>query len=472
MSTASPSISTKLQIIINNFATTEPDIVKNGGLQSIEYRNLIKAIKSSPALITQLNDAVRLGYLKHFDIHDDPNSGAGYNAPTIKLGLGFLGDPAEKNTLMFQLSHEVQHAFFNQQIQNASTQFYKDIDSIAYSKTTQKDYTTPLKNMLSKNSEDEARAMIAGWNALVSYAKQNHSPVTLKDIFLVGSGYEVYFIDKKSTPSGDEYKLKPNLTLNSDMTMNMSSPNIKAMQKFYFDQDPAWSRLGANVNSDYTNFYAATYISYIAQIHNFASPKAKLMLDMKSLKLDEPLLEQNGLDLGSQKRIKYYDTKNPNVPLYFDHTVNGSNQNRYVPILREHLQEVLQNRELSERGSDLSHQFLIDEDALKGHFPLSDDIRSIGQAHQLDELQMHRISAVAHINLPSDRYSVAAVYLSKDEQTLNVYYENRFNAVTFMNKEFDFQQSIHTPMDQAVIQQQKAQSEQLNQTQTQNQIRL
>ena len=85
---------------------------------------------------------------------------------------------------------------------------------------------------------------------------------------------------------------------------------------------------------------------------------------------------------------------------------------------------------------------------------------------------MHRISAVAHINLPSDRYSVAAVYLSKDEQTLNVYYENRFNAVTFMNKEFDFQQSIHTPMDQAVIQQQKAQSEQLNQTQTQNQIRL
>ena len=473
MSTISPD----LQRIINDFATTEPDIVKSGGLKSIEYQNLMAAIQASPALVDRLNDAVRLGYLKRFDINDDPHAGASYGGydKVMNLGLDTLRSSTSKSKLIFQIGHEIQHGFFEQESQNAFGNFTKDVDNIAKDSKTEKNYTAPMKDILSNYSENEARAMIAGWNALVSSAQKNHTTPSLEKIYQLGSRYQEYFIDAQyNTATGnEEYRLKSGLTINSDMTMEMSSTNVKKMEQLYFEQAPSQAMLGANGNSDYRNSYGAYFISYIAQVHQNAAPDAKLMLDMKSLKLDEALLEQNGLDLGSQTRVNYYDTKNPNVLLHFDHTVNGSNQNQYVPILREHLQEVQQNRELFESGQDLSHQSLIDEDALKGHFPLSDDIRSIGQAHQLGELQMHRISAIAHTNLPSDRYSVAAVYLSKDEQTLNVHYENRFNAVTFMNKEFDFQQSIHKPIDQTMVQhQQKIQTEQLNQTQTQNHMRL
>ena len=56
----------------------------------------------------------------------------------------------------------------------------------------------------------------------------------------------------------------------------------------------------------------------------------KLQLDMRGLKLDEKLLEQNGIWLGAPAaRCPYQDTRAPHVAEHFDHTADS---HQHVPI--------------------------------------------------------------------------------------------------------------------------------------------
>jgi len=56
----------------------------------------------------------------------------------------------------------------------------------------------------------------------------------------------------------------------------------------------------------------------------------KLTLDMQGLKLQEQLLEQNGIPLGAPgTRCAYFDARSPAIGNHFDHTADS---HRYVPI--------------------------------------------------------------------------------------------------------------------------------------------
>lgn len=82
------------------------------------------------------------------------------------------------------------------------------------------------------------------------------------------------FIDESRTMP-PVYTLKPNLTLNSDMTLSPTPANIEAMGANYFDKTPkqAGQGFGHHRNSDYVNYYGASAISYAVQADTaYANP--------------------------------------------------------------------------------------------------------------------------------------------------------------------------------------------------------
>ena len=245
-----------------------------------------------------------------------------------------LETSAEQKSLIFQLGHEIQHGFFyyEQGHKETENRVLAEINTIAESDAKRKDYTKPLKDLLDAERNNEALAMIAGWNAVVSYEQkqQGKTKLSLQEIVGDGFGYEQYFLDETALRNKKIIPTK-GLKFNPDMTISNNQQEILA--KTYFDQPGDQIRLGPHGESDYRNIYAARVISYIVRKHYAHDPKAELVIDMKGLGLEERQLEINGLDLGDGNRRRvYYDKSHPKTPQYFDHTISGKNQFNHVPI--------------------------------------------------------------------------------------------------------------------------------------------
>ena len=380
-------INPKLQTILDDFAQ---DSIPNGK-NSIEYRNLIAAVTASPVLTERLNTAAEKGYLDKLAVSKNPNAGASYNAEEkrISIHLRMLQSQDRQKSFVFQLGHEIQHGFFYYEHGHKETEnrVLAEIDKTAESDAKRKDYTKPLKDLQDAERNDEALAMIAGWNAVVSYEQkqQGKTKLSLQEVVGTGFGYEQYFLDEKlyqlyqnNDPKGKIIPTK-GLKFNPDMTISNNQQEILA--KTYFDQPGDQIRLGPHGESDYRNSYATRVIGYIVRKHNEHDPKAELVIDMKGLGLDERLIERNGLNLGAEnRRGVYYDKSHPKTPQYFDHTINGDNQFKYVPITNPKSETEEQNypyslKNMPEQAQKLHAQITdkFTEFIKKHHLPYSED---------------------------------------------------------------------------------------------------
>jgi hypothetical protein len=354
-----PSISPELQKIMDDFATRDL-----GGTASVEAVNLNDAINSSPLLVERMNLAVSQGYLKNMALNTDVNAGASYqaNGQTMNLGKSVLksatnGSPQAQGNLVFQIGHENQHAFnawapAPEGFANAaSQQFNQQIGAISASPNVVHDYSAALGSQLDADRRDEAVAEIGGWNALASrVAAQTHGTPSLGQMY-AESGYAADFVTKDKATN--LYTLKPNLSINPDMTLAASAQNVEAMGQNYFDKNGQQARLGDG-HSDYRNSYATFYLSQIhanedlqlkayQASHHGHSPK--VVMDTAGLGLKEDQIERNGLNLtyttdngrvrhgNDQTRMSYYNTAGSVVEHHFDHTASGANKGTYVPII-------------------------------------------------------------------------------------------------------------------------------------------
>lgn len=326
------NINPQLQKVIDDFAVA----TFKDGKDSTQYRNLVAAVTASPVLNERLNTAAEKGYLDKLAVNRNPNAGASYNAQEqrISINLSMLQNQDSQKMFIFQLGHEIQHGFFyyEQGGKEMEERTQQEIKKIAESNKAVKNYTPPVSRMLDTDRDDEALAMIAGWNAVVSYEqkRQQKSKLNLKEIVKPEFEYEKYFLDKKS--SDKNIIPASGLKFNPDMTIAADQKEILA--KTYFDQAPDKARLGPYGDSDYRNSYAGRYISFVVQEHYKNDPSAKLVIDMKGRGLEERQIERNGLDLGAEnRRAVYYDKSRPNTPEYFDHTRSGANAFKHVPIV-------------------------------------------------------------------------------------------------------------------------------------------
>lgn len=325
-------INPKLQTILDNFAQNSLP----NGKKSDEYRNLLAAVTASPALNERLNTAAEKGYLDKITVNQNSHAGASYSSEKkqISINLLKLETSAEQKSLIFQLGHEIQHGFFyyEQGHKETENRVLAEIDKIVESDAKRKDYTRPAKTLQDAERNDEALAMIAGWNAVVSYEQkqQGKTKLSLQEIVGDGFGYEQYFLDETALRNKKIIPTK-GLKFNPDMTISNNQQEILA--KTYFDQPGDQIRLGPHGESDYRNSYAARVISYIVRKHYAHDPKAELVIDMKELGWDEYLIERNGLDLGDEnRRGAYHDKSHSKTPQYFDHTISGKNQFNHVQI--------------------------------------------------------------------------------------------------------------------------------------------
>ncbi len=330
--------------------------------------NLQSTLNGSPVLAAQIKDAVAQGHVQHLSLLDNSvAAGATYdgstrdgnpkgiNLPPSGLQTFSPGNPQgrfDARDMTFVLGHEIQHGFNDATKDLATTTFLRDIAAQARVGGPLHDYTDELRSYIQAGREDEAKAEIAGWNALLSREQQRSPSFTLVDMGKLPNSrvYDFVTPNLRSSPSSP----LPGLTFNPDSSLPQTPANIAAMGQHYFDRpSPNYSQPGQrpvglgehkpNPTADYTNFYGAWALEQIVAAEDRANVlhqgvRPQIAIDMAGIGLKEDLIEMEGLDLGAIRTPRpYLDTSQmPAAPSHFHHTQDGRfnplHDHQYVPV--------------------------------------------------------------------------------------------------------------------------------------------
>ncbi|MEA5125437.1 XVIPCD domain-containing protein [Xanthomonas floridensis] len=285
------------------------------------------------------------------------------NLPTIGLQSASPSTPGGRfnpQDLTFVLGHEIQHSFNHKAKTQATAQFLADVDRQAKVAGPVHDYTDELAAYIQAGWEDEAKAEIAGWNALLSREKQLNPAANGLDLMMAArTTRQMDFISRDpANPAGAI--AKPNLAFNQDGSLSQTPGNIAAMGQHYFDRpSPLYAQpgqrpvgLGEHRNqagqlqptADYPNYYGVWAVEQIVQAEDKANvlyqgSRPKVTIDMAALGLKERLIENEGLDRGANKTpFPYHDSSTaPPTLHHFDHTQDGSvspaQDHTHVPVV-------------------------------------------------------------------------------------------------------------------------------------------
>lgn len=329
--------------------------------------NLQDTMNGSPALASELKraattpDPQRSNHriLEHFAF-TAPGEGVGgsFSAPMHTMNLvseslatSTLGSNARYNVhdLTFVLGHEVQHGFNAQAAAQRDATFVKEVRALASTPGPVHDYTALVEQHIQTNREDEAKAEIAGWNALRSRVEHDNGSVSLRALQQVAPGRANDFIDSIN----GSLQPRAHVTLNPDLSMTATPANVAAMGYNYFDRPvhplPDDTRqamaLGHGGVSDYSNRSAGWALQVISIEEQAAAHphgvKPQVQLNMAHAGLSESMMERAGLNLSPSKNsLPYLDSSTlPATPHAFDHTADGPHQYQHVPVAPQRLDD-------------------------------------------------------------------------------------------------------------------------------------
>jgi hypothetical protein len=333
------TLSAQAQAIVVAFGQ-QPSVTQD------QINNLQAVIGASPALIDQINDAVAQGHLRQIVPLTNPNAGGEYDGQnkTMRLPLGALTTPPpgaapfNAGEVTFVLGHELQHGFNHAATVQAYRDFNNEATQVARSQSAVHDYTAATGKLIDANRRDEAGAEISGWNAISSAVRSTKPNATLADIYNQEPGRMRDFIDRVGSGPSYTYTLKPNLSINPDLTLSATPANVEAMGQNYFDKPPiSPGGLGHHGNSDYANYYGAYAVGVAVQLERKHNPPTQggappqMTIDLSHSRLTEKLMEENGINLGANAQPQpYYDSSiQPPALHHFDHTATT---HAHVPI--------------------------------------------------------------------------------------------------------------------------------------------
>ncbi len=335
------------------------------GVTPDQVNNLQAVINASPVLIDQVNNAVAAGHLRQFAPLTHANAGGEYDgqSKTMRLPLAMLTPPPgllpfDAGEPAFVLGHELQHGFNHAATTQAYQTFFNDARQKAQEPTGPRDYTVATRNLIVANRRDEAGAEIAGWNSIVDRVKGTNPNPSLQDIYEEQPGRMRDFIDQSGTSPNYTYSLKPNLTLNADFTLSATAANLEAMGQNYFDKPPINpGGLGHHGNSDYANYYGAYAVGVAAELERHYNPSQpgvtspQMALDLPQLRLTEKLMEENGINLGTNTQpMPYFDSSTtPPTAGLFQHT--RTTHQHTIPIAAQALE--VERAALRQQGTTL-----------------------------------------------------------------------------------------------------------------------
>lgn len=331
--------------------------------------NLQNTINESPVLAEQVKRAAttrdpsatpRAMLLENFDfVPANIVAGGTYSGRTHSMNLPVLNLQAKTPTnpqgrfnaddLTFVIGHEIQHGFNHPEKAQARTAFAQQVGQIAASAPVVHDYTAPVRAYIQAGRDDEAKAEIAGWNALLSRRQQADPAFSLDD--MLKKTVRVRVEDFVVPDAAGATVPRQGLSFNPDNTLSQSPANITAMGQHYFNRPDASAppaqrpvRLGESGKVDYTNYYGTGAIETIIQAerqHAQQHPGVvhKLTIDMAGIGLKEHLMEQEGINIQIDKATPqpYHDTSQaPMAQGRFHHTqdgsVNAQHDHQHVPV--------------------------------------------------------------------------------------------------------------------------------------------
>lgn len=284
--------------------------------------NLQATLNGSPALAAQLRQAsagqasTQAAPVRSFEsLAGTVHAGGTYNPDTGALALppaalqrpptAFQNDEYARTDLTFVMGHELQHGLNAAAKQAERSRFIEDITRIARGGGSAYDYTAPLLRYQQAARKDEAKAQIAGWNATLSELQQGDAGASLAEMFELANRET-----NKGTQRIQDFVVRdeltrqvvpgPGLAFEHDGSLRMTEANIAAVAQQYFDKSPEQTRIGHHGDSDYPNYYGADAVTVVIYTHRQMARQADgstppIQLDMGRLRLDEVLLERNGL---------------------------------------------------------------------------------------------------------------------------------------------------------------------------------
>lgn len=319
-----PALTPEAKAVVDAFGT-QP------GVTATQLANLRATLAGSPALIDEINGAVKDGHLKQIVPLTNPHAGGEYDATTqsMRLPLKMLDNPAtgsyQTGEATYVLGHELQHGFNRTETELARANFDKELAVVAQSPGLDHDYTAPVAKYIANFRKDEAGAEISGWNAVASAVSQEAAAAgkiaTIEDVYKKNPGRMSNFIDMDNSSFPPKYTLKPNLEVKPDLSMEASAKNLEGMGKNFFDKPRnAPGGLGPSGNSDYPNYYGAVAIGSAVNFERFYNPATpgkaapEFSINMASLHLSARQVAENGLNLGANKNVMPYLDKSTTPP--------------------------------------------------------------------------------------------------------------------------------------------------------------
>lgn len=292
-----------------------------------------------------------------------PNISAGgtYDGSTHTMNLPALGLQTKTTAnpqgnfnaddLTFVIGHEIQHGFNHPAKAQATGTLHQQVRQIAGTAAVVHDYSEPTRAYIQAGREDEAKAEIAGWNALLSRKQQGNPSFSLDDMrqWTSASSRTADFIELDITTNTTVPRA--GLSFNPDNTLSQAPANVAAMGQHYFNRPDAGAppnqrplHLGESRKTDYANYYGTYAVETIiaaerqhAQHH--PAVVHKLTLDMAGIGLKENLMEQEGINITINKATPqpFYDSsQTPAAQGNFHHTQDGSvspqHNHQHVPV--------------------------------------------------------------------------------------------------------------------------------------------
>lgn len=194
------------------------------------------AVNASPDLKDKLIRSVQAGYLVGFKNEAaEPGAYASHSVVEHKITVPQTSLD-NKNELIFVLGHENQHAL-NLKGVNFREGLKREIEGIAAGPQPH-DYTATVKKLVDHTIQDEARAHIGGFNAVVSALKAEGTQPTPKNLYQFNPGRMRDFIEIHGAHPNCEYQMKPGLTLNNHGFLPGTPENVEAMKGYYPEKMP------------------------------------------------------------------------------------------------------------------------------------------------------------------------------------------------------------------------------------------
>lgn len=339
--------------------------------------NLQATLNGSPVLAEQLKEVVRRGHVQHFSLlsggmtagatydgntRREDGTPKGINLPVLGLQSSTAANPRgrfDAIDMTFVLGHEIHHGFNDAARDRARDDFLQTISRQARVSAPTHDYTDALRSFLQAAREDEAKAHIAGWNALLSRVQKDTPGAGLSDMALTRNDRLDDFLVRSAPTATTPPRPKPGIRFNADGSLSQTPDNIAAMGQHYFDRpardyaqpDERPMRIGNHKDlagtpqpsADYPNYYAVWPLEQIIAAEDRANvryqgSRPQIAIDMAGIGLREDLIEKEGLDLGRNTAPRpYLDTSHsPAAPGHFHHTQDGSanpqHNHQHVPV--------------------------------------------------------------------------------------------------------------------------------------------